>query len=370
MKVPFVSFKSTNALLRDQMINSFEEVYDSGWYILGEKVSSFEKAYAAFSETKFCIGVANGLDALHISLKTLGIGEGDEVIVPSNTYIATALATSYTGATPILTEPDYDTFNMDPDLIENSITSQTKAIIPVHLYGQSCQMDDIMEIAKKYNLFVIEDNAQSQGCLYNGKKTGSFGNINGTSFYPGKNLGALGDAGAITTNNEELNEKARSWRNYGSPKKYYNDVLGFNSRLDEIQAAFLNVKLQYLEEWNMARQRSASIYLEHLKNEDWLILPQTHRLSNHIYHLFVIRCDKRDLLQQYLKENGIDTLIHYPVPPHLQKAYKHLGLQKGMFPIAEEMAEKCLSLPMYVGLTDIEIQYVCDVIKKFRDEFI
>lgn len=368
MKVPFVSLIKTNELLKTEAMIALEEVYDSGWYILGERLNSFEKAYANYCNSNYCIGVANGLDALHIALRTLGIGPGDEVIVPSNTYIASALAISFTGAKPVFVEPNEKTFNINPSLIEENITSKTKAILPVHLYGQACEMDSIMHISRQYNLFVIEDNAQAQGAMYANNKTGSMGIINGTSFYPGKNLGAYGDAGAITTNEIELDQKARSWRNYGSPKKYYNDILGLNSRLDEIQAALLLIKLNHLNNWTKERQRLANRYMNNLENCEWLQLPEIAEKATHVYHLFVITTNQRDKLQSFLKEKGIDTLIHYPLPPHLQKAYVHLGLKKGDYPIAEKMANECLSLPMYVGLTDNELDYVCDMIKIFGNE--
>jgi dTDP-4-amino-4,6-dideoxygalactose transaminase len=306
-----------------------------------------------------------GLDALHISLQTLDIKEGDEIIVPSNTYIATWLAASFVQAIPIPVEPNPNSFNIDPAKIESAITSKTKAIMPVHLYGQACEMDAIMAIAQKHNLYVIEDNAQSQGAIYNGKMAGSFGDINGTSFYPGKNLGALGDAGAITTNNAELAFKAQTFRNYGSQKKYYNEVIGQNSRLDELQAAILSVKLRKLNEWTSQRIDAASLYFKHLEGIKSLILPKTVSGSTHVYHLFVIRTKERDKLQAFLAENGVGTLIHYPVPPHLQQAYSHFNYKRGAFPISEELAETCLSLPMYPGLNEEQIIYISSVIKRF-----
>lgn len=332
---------------------------------MGENVKEFEKQYASFNKVNYCVGVSNGLDALHLSLKTLEIGEGDEVIVPSNTYIASLLAVSYVGATPVLVEPDKQTYNIDPQKIEIAITSKTKAIMPVHLYGQACQMEAIMEIAKKHNLKVIEDNAQSQGALFNGKPTGSWGDINGTSFYPGKNLGALGDAGGVTTNDEALMIKASMLRNYGSNKKYHNEVVGFNMRLDECQAAFLNVKLKYLAEWTQQRQTIAQWYFEALEGIEEIILPKTALGATHVYHLFVIRALNRDQLQTHLNENGIGTLIHYPIPPHLQKAYQHLGFKKGDFPIAEEIANTCLSLPIWPGMTKEIVDNIAGVIRKF-----
>jgi dTDP-4-amino-4,6-dideoxygalactose transaminase len=292
------------------------------------------------------------------------------VIVPSNTYIATLLAVSFTGAKPIMVEPNEKTYNINPNAIEAKITQKTKAIMPVHLYGQACEMDKIMLLAKKYNLYVVEDNAQSQGAIFKDKLTGSWGDINGTSFYPGKNLGAFGDAGAITTNSELLDSNARIWRNYGSEKKYYNEVQGFNSRLDEIQASFLSVKLKHLNTWTIERQKIAQHYHENLKNCDWIELPTVHPDASHVYHLFVIRTKYRYQLQQYLEQNGIGTLIHYPVPPHLQKAYIDLAHKKDDFPIAEALAEECLSLPMFVGLTNEQIEYVCNKIKSFGHEYL
>lgn len=293
------------------------------------------------------------------------IGKGDSVIVPSNTYIATWLAVSYVGAEIIPIEPNPKTYNIDPTKIESAIQSNTKAIIPVHLYGQICEMDKIMAIAQKYNLFVIEDNAQAQGTYFKGKISGSWGHINATSFYPGKNLGALGDAGAITTNDEHLAQKAKTIRNYGSQKKYYNEVKGINSRLDELQAAFLKVKLKYLDEWNKERNQIAQWYYDYLNEIDEIILPTIHPDATSNYHLFVIRTPKRNELQEYLHQHQIGTLIHYPVPPHLQEAYKELGYKKGAFPIAEEIADTCLSLPMYPGISKENVEYIAQTIKNF-----
>ncbi len=365
MKVPFVDFTPSNTQFRERAIKTLEQVFDKGWYILGEQVQQFEQEYAAFHKVKHCIGVANGLDALHIALRIKGITKGDEVIVPSNTYIATVLSISFVGAKPIFVEPNPDTYNLDPNRIEQAITPNTKAIIPVHLYGQACEMDAIMQVANKHNLYVVEDNAQGQGAMYNGKKTGSFGQVNATSFYPSKNLGALGDAGAITTDNDTLAYKCRVMRNYGSQKRYYNEVIGLNSRLDEVQAALLRIKLQFLDKWNAERNQIAQIYLNELKNTGDIILPITAEKATHIYHLFVIRTKHRDALQEYLHTKGIQTVIHYPIPPHLQECYQHLGYKKGDFPIAEELADTCLSLPIFVGMTQNQIQYVCDTIKNF-----
>ncbi len=365
MRVPYLSFEPSNLKLKAEILQIFEEFFDKGWYILGEKVKEFEQAYASFNGVKNCIGVSNGLDALHLALKTLCIGEGDEVIVPSNTYIASALAISYVGATPVFVEPYINSYNINPSEIEHAVTKKTKAIMPVHLYGQACEMDHLMAIAEKYNLYVIEDNAQSQGASYRGKLTGSWGNINGTSFYPGKNLGALGDAGAITTNDSELARDASILRNYGSEKKYYNEVIGYNMRLDECQAGFLSVKLKYLKEWTRMRQEIAEWYNDALKNIEGLILPVVAENATHVYHIYMIRTKERDALQKWLNTQGIGTLIHYPVPPYLQKAYNHLNYMPGDFPIAEEIASTCLSLPVWPGIDKEDIFYIAENIKSF-----
>lgn len=365
MNIPFLSFKKMNADVKAELLPSFEQFVDKGWYIMGEQLKSFEKEYAAYCHTAYCAGVANGLDALIIALRTLGIGEGDEVIVPSNTYIASWLAVSYVGATPVPVEPRADTYNINPELIATAITSKTKAIMPVHLYGQCCEMDAIMQIASEHGLYVVEDNAQAQGATYNGKITGSFGHINATSFYPGKNLGAYGDAGAVTTNDEKLFNLANTIRNYGSAKKYYNEIKGINSRLDELQAGFLSIKMKYLDGWNAERQRLADFYNTLLKDVKEIVLPVVAPNATSAFHLFVIRSKQRNALQEHLSKNGIGTLIHYPLPAHLQEAYKEMNGKKGDFPIAEEIADTCLSLPLYPGLTDEEITYICDTIKQF-----
>lgn len=365
MSIPFVSFKHTNQQIREEVMEAFETFFDEAWYILGERVTKFEQEYAAFNDVKYCVGISNGLDALHVSLKALGVGPGDEVIVPSNTYIATALAVSYVGARPVFVEPDESTYNIKPGNIEAAITFRTKAIIPVHLYGQSCEMTGVMNIAKKHNLAVIEDNAQSQGATYDGKITGSWGDLNATSFYPGKNLGALGDAGAVTTNNQELARVVKMLRNYGSEKKYEHKLIGYNMRLDECQAAFLSVKLRYLQNWIQERQQIAEQYDAALRNTGDIILPAVAGNATHVYHLYVIRTDRRDELQSHLAANNIHTLIHYPTPPHLQDAYKSLGHKKGDFPIAEKMADTCLSLPMWPGLQENDIARVAEVITDF-----
>jgi dTDP-4-amino-4,6-dideoxygalactose transaminase len=370
MNIPFLSFEPVSKDIKAEIMSAFEQFFDDGLYVLGEKVKQFESAYADFNKVEYCVGISNGLDALHIALKSLNIGPGDEVIVPSNTFIATALAISYVGGTPVFVEPDINTYNIDPTKIEDAITTKTKAIMPVHLYGQACEMEAIMGIAHKYKLFVIEDNAQAQSATYKGIPTGSFGNINGTSFYPGKNLGAFGDAGAITTNDAILAKKSSVLRNYGSEKKYHNEVIGFNMRLDECQAAFLNIKLKYLDKWTKQRKQIAQWYNEELSGIKDLILPVVAEGATHVYHLFVIRSENRDSLQKYLANKGIGTLVHYPIPPHLQEAYSHLGFGKGDFPIAEKIADTCLSLPIYPGLTQELVKIVCNSIKQFykKDE--
>ena len=363
--IPFLSLKQVNAVYEAELYEAFREVMDSGWYIMGNKLKQFEQEYAAFNQTKYAIGVGNGLDALALSLKALNIGEGDEVIVPSNTYIASWLAVSYEHATPIMVEPRLETYNINPDLIEEKITSRTKAIMPVNLYGQAAELDKIEKIAQKYNLLVVEDNAQSQGAMCAGRLAGSYGDINGTSFYPGKNLGALGDAGAITTNDEALANKVISLRNYGSMKKYYNDEKGYNSRLDEMQAAFLSVKLKYLIQDNAARNQVAAWYTEILRGVGDIVLPVVTENCTSVYHVYMIRTQQRDALQEHLHKNGIGTVIHYPIPPHLQKAYQDLNYKKGAFPFAEEIAETCISLPMSPILTRSEVEQVAECIKDF-----
>ena len=355
--INFLNFEPMHFQIREEMQHAFQRVYDSHWFIQGKELESFEQEYAKLNQTNYAIGASNGLDALVLSLRALNIGVGDEVIVPSNTYIATVLAVSHVGATPVFVEPRMETYNIDPEKIPAAITKRTKAIMPVHLYGQACEMDAIMKIANAYNLYVVEDNAQAHLSSFNGKLTGSFGDINGTSFYPGKNLGALGDAGAITSDNEALTTRVKTLRNYGSSVKYYNDEIGFNNRLDELQAAFLRVKLNYLEEWTNQRKEIASWYNTNLINKNW-ILPVVHKNADHVYHLYVIRTNDRNKLQLDLNAKGIQTMIHYPVPPHLQKAYKYLGFKKGDFPIAEEIAKTCLSLPVWPGMLTEDLEEI------------
>lgn len=364
MKVPFVSFRPMERELDQELRAAFDRVYTRSWYIEGEEDAAFEKAFAAYCNVGGCVGVGNGLDALMLALKALGIAEGDEVIVPSNTYIATALAVTYVGATPVFVEPDIRTYNIDPTKIEAAITERTKAIMPVHLYGQPCDMDPIMAVAKKYGLRIVEDCAQAHGATYKGQKIGSFGDAAGFSFYPGKNLGALGDAGATVSNDAALVEKVRALGNYGSDYKYHHIYKGNNSRLDELQAAFLAAKLPHLDRMNENRRATAQKYLTGIQNPA-VVLPYVPENVCPVWHIFAIRCNRRAELEKYLNENGIGTNKHYPIPMHLQDCYKDLGFHKGDFPIAEEISETELSLPMYYGMTDAEVQYVIETVNCF-----
>lgn len=365
MNIPFVTFKPMEAELDKELREAFDRVYTRSWYIEGVEDEAFEKSFAEYCESKYCVGVGNGLDALFLALKALGVGAGDEVIVPSNTYIATALAVTYVGATPVFVEPDIRTFNIDPSRIEEAITNKTKAIMPVHLYGQPCDMDPIMAIAKKYGLFVVEDCAQAHGATYKGKVIGSFGDAAGFSFYPGKNLGALGDAGATVTNDEELAKKVRALGNYGSDYKYHHIYKGNNSRLDELQAAFLAAKLPILDKVNENRRSIADKYLTGIKNPE-VILPYVPEYATPVWHVFGIRCKRREELEKFLNEAGISTNKHYPIPMHLQDCYKDFGFKKGDFPIAEEISATELSIPMYYGMTDEEVQYVIDRMNEYK----
>lgn len=364
MKIPFVTFKPLEAELDKEIRDAFDRVYTRSWYIEGVEDEKFEKVFAEYCNSKYCVGVGNGLDALFLALKALNVKDGDEVIVPSNTYIATALAVTYVGATPVFVEPDIRTFNIDPAKIEKAITEKTKAIMPVHLYGQACDMEPIMKIAKKYNLLVVEDCAQAHGATYKGKVVGSFGDVAGFSFYPGKNLGALGDAGAIVTNNEELAKKVRALGNYGSDYKYHHVYQGNNSRLDELQAAFLAAKLPLLERVNDNRRSIADKYLAGINNPK-VILPFVPDYAVPVWHIFGIRCKMRTELENFLNDAGIGTNKHYPIPMHLQDCYKDLGFKEGDFPIAEEISSSELSIPMYYGMTDDEVQYVIDKVNEF-----
>lgn len=365
MKIPFVSFLPMERELDKELRAAFDRVFASSWYIEGKEDEAFEKAFAEYCGTKYCIGVGNGLDALVMILKAMEIGEGDEVIVPSNTYIATALAVTYAGATPVFVEPDIRTFNIDPAKIEAAITAKTKAIMPVHLYGQPCDMDPVMAIAKKYSLKVIEDCAQAHGATYKGKKISTFGDAAGFSFYPGKNLGALGDAGAVVTSDEALAQKVRALGNYGSDYKYHHIYKGNNSRLDELQAAFLSAKLPILDRMNAERRRIAGRYLSEINNPK-ITLPYAPDYAEPVWHIFGIRCDERERLEEHLKKAEIMTNKHYPIPMHLQECYKDLGFNEGDYPIAEEISRTELSIPMYYGMTDEEISYVIDALNSFN----
>src|SRR5438067_5327799 len=364
MKVPFLDLESPYIELKPELDEAYFRFMNSARYILGGEVDCFEEEFADYCGVKYCIGVGNGLDALHLILRALNIGPGDEVIVPSNTYIATWLSVSYAGAIPVPVEPDPKTCNINPMRVEEAITERTKAIIPVHLYGQPADMDPIMTIARSRGLKVIEDNAQAQGAQYKGQRTGSLGHAAGTSFYPGKNLGAFGDAGAVTTDNQELADRVRTLRNYGSKCKYYNEMKGFNSRLDELQAAFLRVKLRKLDEWNARRRCVAQHYLREFQETPGLTVPFIDRAAEPAWHLFVIRHSARDHLQKRLAENGIGTLIHYPVPPHLSGAYAGEPVATAQLPIAEELASSVLSLPMGPHLSEVQANVVISAVQE------
>lgn len=364
MKIPFVSFKPMERELDKELRNAFERVYMRSWYIEGVEDENFEKAFAEYCGVNYCVGTGNGLDALMLALKALEIGAGDEVIVPSNTYIATALAVTYVGATPVFVEPDIRTYDIDPKLIEEKITKKTKAIMPVHLYGQPCDMDAIAAIAEKYNLYIVEDCAQAHGATYKGKRIGSFGDAAGFSFYPGKNLGALGDAGAAVSNKKSIADKIRALGNYGSDYKYHHIYKGNNSRLDEMQAAFLSAKLPHLDKINEERRRIAEKYLEKIDNPK-IILPYVIDGVEPVWHIFAIRCNEREALEKHLNDNGIGTNKHYPIPMHMQKCYEDLGIREGELPIVEEISKTELSIPMYYGMTEEEVDYVIDKINEF-----
>ena len=366
MKVPFATFMPMHNEIRKDLDNAYTQVLNRSYFIQGEECTKFEEEFAAYCDAKYCIGVATGLDALWLVLKAMGIGKGDEVIVPSNTYIATALAVSFVGAKPVFVEPTIETYNIDVTKIEEKINANTKAIIAVHLQGRAADMDTVNAIAKKYNLKVIEDAAQAHGTKYKGRKVGTLGDAAGFSFYPGKNLGALGDGGCVVTNDKELADKVRALGNYGSDYKYHHIYQGTNSRLDEMQAAFLRVKLPHLDKWNADRKRIAEKYLCGINNLLIKLPLSSTDEYEHIYHVFVIRCDRRDELEKYLNDNGIGTVKHYPIPMHLQEAYKELALQQGDLPIAEEISNTVLSIPMYYGMIDEEVEYVISVINKFE----
>ncbi|WP_047150862.1 DegT/DnrJ/EryC1/StrS family aminotransferase [Aneurinibacillus tyrosinisolvens] len=367
MNIQFLDLKTTYLEYKEEFDSAYQRVMNSGWYILGEEVERFEEEFARYCGTKYCIGIGNGLEALYLVLKAWDIGENDEVIVPANTFIATWLAVTATGAKPIPIEPNKQTFNIDPEKIEEKITPKTKAIIPVHLYGQTADMSKITDIANKYNLYILEDAAQAQGAYYYEKKAGNLGDAAAFSFYPGKNLGAFGDAGAVTTNDFELMEKLRKLRSYGSQIKYIHEFKGTNSRLDELQAAFLRVKLSKLDSWNKRRQEIAEKYIHALKDTKYMgpIIPENFIPS---WHLFVIKTKNREYVQKKLQEFGVSTLVHYPVPPHLAQAYEDLNYDSGAYPITEELSREILSLPMGPHLTEEMVDYVCEILLRINQE--
>jgi dTDP-4-amino-4,6-dideoxygalactose transaminase len=364
-EIPFLDMKPHYLELKDELDQAYQRVMQSGWYILGGEVEAFEQEFASYVGAKHCVGVGNGLEALQLILMGYGIGAGDEVIVPANTYIASWLAVSYTGARPVPVEPDAGTYNIDPQRIERAITPRTKAIMPVHLYGQPVEMEIVWQIAEEHRLTIIEDAAQTHGGWYRDRMAGNLGDAAGFSFYPSKNLGAFGDAGAVTTSDDELADKIHVLRNYGSRQKYYNEVKGHNSRLDPLQAAFLRVKLKHLDGWNERRDRIAKHYLDNLRHTPGLGLPHVPSGIVPVWHLFVISHPERDRLQAYLKGHGIGTLIHYPVPPHLSDAYQELGFQAGDFPITEKMANTFLSIPIGPHLSMDDVDCVIEKIQEF-----
>ena len=368
VEIPFADLRPMHDEIRADLDAAYKKVMDNSWFIQGKELEAFEKEFAEYVGVKHCIGVATGLDALYLVLKAYGIGAGDEVIVPSNTFIATALAVSYAGATPVFVEPVLETFNIDASRIEAAITPKTKAIMAVQLQGRCCDMDEINRIAKAHDLKVIEDAAQAHGSKYKGKMAGALGDAAGFSFYPGKNLGALGDGGCVTTNDDELAAKVRALGNYGSDYKYHHIYKGTNSRLDEMQAAFLRVKLPHLDKWNENRRKIAARYLTEIKNPLIKLPLATSETYEHIYHVFVIRCEKRDELEKYLSDNGIHTVKHYPIPMHMQQAYAELHIPEGTLPIAEEISRTVLSIPMYYGMTEAQVDYVIEKLNKFNHE--
>lgn len=364
-QIPLLEMKLPYLELKEELDAAYHRVMESGWYILGEEVEAFEQEFAMKCGTQYCVGVGNGLEALHLILRGYGIGPGDEVIVPANTYIASWLAVTYAGATPTPVEPDPATYNLDAARILPAITSKTRAIMVVHLYGQPTSMQEVWKVSEKFGLIIIEDSAQTHGGTYKGREAGNLGSAAGFSFYPGKNLGALGDAGAVTTNDAQLAIMVRTLGNYGSRRKYYNEIKGYNSRLDPLQAAFLRVKLNHLDEWNERRNKVAEYYMQNLRNAPGLILPAVTPDTTHAWHQFVVRHPKRDLLQEYLTQNGVGTLIHYPIPPHLSVAYEDLGYKTGDFPITETIASTVLSIPMGPHLHLDDAAYVVERIKEF-----
>ena len=365
MKVPILELKPAYDELRAELDAAYRRVMESGWLLLGKELEAFEAEYAASVGVKHCIGVANGLEAMQLVLMARGIGPGDEVIVPSHGYIATWLAVTHVGARPVPCEPDPQTYNLDPNHIEALITPRTKAILPIHLYGQTADMTAINAVAARRGLFVLEDAAQSHGALCHGRAAGSLGHAAGVSFYPSKNLGAMADAGAVTTNDDTLADKIRHLRNYGSKVRYQNEYLGMNSRLSELQAAFLRAKLPKLDEWNTRRAKLAAQYRNELRDLSALTLPHVAPWAEPVWHLFVVRTPQRDALQKHLTAAGVGTQIHYPVPPHLSHAYAGAGWKHGDFPLAERFASEVLSLPIGPHISSAQVDHVCDGVKRF-----
>lgn len=365
MHVPFLHLSATHAEIADDLREAFNRVLQSSWYIQGKELKEFEQAFSAYLGVTHAIGTSNGLDALTLALKALGVGEGDEVIVPSHTYIATVLAITRAGARPVFVDSDPFTYLLPSDAIEGFISNQTKVILPVHLYGQVADMQGILDVAKRYEVLVVEDFAQAHGASFNGQKAGTFGVVNASSFYPTKNLGALGDAGICTTDCPDLAKKIRALQNYGSIEKFHHEVQGYNMRLDELQAAFLSIKLLFLDQWNTERRSIAEIYIRELQGVGDLSLPFSHPSARHVYHLFVIQTAFRDELRTFLASMRIETMIHYPTPVHLQPAYKDLGYAKGSLPVAEKLSQSILSLPIWPGMKQEEVEYVCDGVKLF-----
>jgi dTDP-4-amino-4,6-dideoxygalactose transaminase len=359
MKTAFLDLRRSYQELKAEIDSAISRVLVSGIYIGGQEVDRFEAAYAMYCGAQHAVGVANGLDALHLGLRAMGVGPGDEVIVPSNTYIATWLAVTQCGATPVPVEPELNTYNIDSSKIEAAITSRTKVILPVHLYGHPADMDAIVAIARQHGLMILEDGAQAHGASYKGRKLGAHGDAVAWSFYPGKNLGAFGDAGAVTTNSADLADRIRTLRNYGSRKKYVNEMLGFNSRLDPVQAAILGVKLSYLDEWNERRARIAALYNEQIFHPS-LVKPRQQSWGISAWHLYVIRHPSRELMVAKLTAAGVDTLIHYPISPHLQDAYKYLSIVDGSLPLSEQIHREVVSLPLHPHLNDQEVKHVID----------
>ncbi len=360
--IDFLNLEKINNRFREEINNRLNSILEKGWYLQGEENEKFSENFAKYCGCRYCLGVANGLDALNLIIRAYGFCKGDEIIVPANTYIATILAISENGCTPVLVEPDINTYNINPDLIEEKITKNTKAIMVVHLYGQAVQMDKILELAKKYNLKIIEDSAQAHGAIYDGKRVGNLGNASGFSFYPGKNLGCMGDGGCVTTNDENLYKKIKAIANYGSDRKYHHIYKGVNSRLDEIQAAVLDIKLKYLDEDNNRRREISKYYRDNIKNPS-IILPKTYDELSHVWHVFPVRTKNRDVFQQYLKDKDIQTLIHYPTPPHKQGAYREWSNKA--YPVSEEIHNTILSLPISPVLSDDEVMKIVNVVNEY-----